>query len=86
VSHSQEKPASQWLVAPGDPTCVFTGDLAQPIRCHSRDRAKLIAAAPDLLEACELVIGSVPVPADEVSQEVLRRLRAAVRKAKEGGR
>lgn len=43
--------------------------------------ARLIAAAPDLLEACELIIGSVRIPDDEVSQEVLRRLRLAVRKA-----
>jgi hypothetical protein len=43
--------------------------------------ARLIAAAPELLEACELVIGSMAVGADDFSQEVLRRVRAAVAKA-----
>lgn len=42
----------------------------------------LVHAAPELLEACELVIGSIRIPDDDVSQEVLRRLRLAVRNAK----
>jgi len=44
--------------------------------------ARLIVASPELLEVCELIIGSVRIPDDDVSQEVLRRLRLAVRKAK----
>jgi len=42
----------------------------------------LIAAAPELLDACELVIGSLPAPADDLSREVMRRVHEAVRLAK----
>ena len=45
----------------------------------------LIASAPELLDACELVEGSLLFDReDSVSKEVMRRLRAAVRKAKGG--
>ncbi len=49
----------------------------------SEANARLIAAAPDLLEACELVIGSMPAP-DEFALEVKRRVKLAIAKAKEG--
>lgn len=48
----------RWHVAPGDSTCVFTGGLAQPIRCHSQERAKLVAAAPELLAVLEDIVRS----------------------------
>lgn len=43
---------SNWQICLGDPTHVNVG-TAKPIDCGSRDRARLIAAAPDLLECVQ---------------------------------
>jgi hypothetical protein len=43
--------ASHWSIALGDPTYVCVPGIAKPIACGSRERARLIAAAPQMLEA-----------------------------------
>jgi len=63
-------------------TAQIEDKAVEVIRNPTDANARLIAAAPELLEVCELIIGSVRIPDDNVSQEVLRRLRLAVRKAK----
>jgi hypothetical protein len=50
---------------------------------HRGSCMNVIVAAPELLEACELVIGTLKFDReDEFSKEVIRRLNAAIRKAK----
>lgn len=81
---------SEWHVAPGDPTHVFVG-TAKPINCFSVDRAKLIAAAPDLLDvllqiaapfdaakACGMPMGKAEIASDS---KMLEKIRAAIAKA-----
>jgi len=40
-----------WIVAAGDSRYVAIPGVVKPINCGSADRARLIAAAPELLEA-----------------------------------
>ena len=62
--------------------CFMRGSLEDEEACAN---GALIASAPELLDACELVEGSLLFDReDSVSKEVMRRLRAAVRKAKGG--
>lgn len=50
---------------------------------ETRANARLIVAVQDLLDACELVIGSLSFDReDPFSREVIRRLSAAIAKAK----
>jgi hypothetical protein len=42
---------AKWNVCLGDATHVQVPGVAKPINCGSVDRARLIAAAPDLYEA-----------------------------------
>lgn len=35
----------QWIIAPGDPTCVCVPGVAKPIKCGSQKAAALIVAA-----------------------------------------
>lgn len=51
-------PRDGWYVAPGDPTCVFPGKTAKPIYCHSAERARLIAAASDLLVGAKAILAA----------------------------
>lgn len=52
--HTQRS-TEQWRIAPGDPTCVFVPGVAKPIACGSQERARLIAAAPELLHELRLL-------------------------------
>lgn len=49
---------TQWIVAPGDPTFVFVPGIVKPIACGSKERARLIAAAPELKEALQNMLGA----------------------------
>ena len=46
-------PAGVWRVAPGDARCVFFSGVAKPINAGTAERARLIAAAPDMLAALQ---------------------------------
>lgn len=66
---------------PRHEVCICaTGDSPQEMETAN---ARLISATPDLLDACELVIGSLSFDReDPFSREVIRRLSAAIAKAK----
>ena len=55
----------------------------QVCQAGTQEHGMLIAAAPDLLEACQLVIGSMSAK-DDVEIEVKRRIEIAVLKATKG--
>lgn len=38
----------EWKVASDDKTLVFAPTLARPVKCYSEERARLIAAAPQI--------------------------------------
>lgn len=44
----------KWTVCAGDPAYVSVG-TAKPINCGSKERARLIAAAPEMYEALKTV-------------------------------
>lgn len=46
--------------------------------------ARLIAAAPDLLEACELALSLFSLPSNEITKEDLKEIQAAINKATNG--
>jgi len=71
-------PAGVWRVAPGDARCVFFSGVAKPINAGTAERARLIAAAPDMLAALEM-IESCLSPDD--NDEAAKAVRAAIRKA-----
>lgn len=67
--------------------CEVAPDLlangAFAITAETRANARLIVAVQDLLDACELVIGSLSFDrGDPFSREVIRRLSAAIAKTK----
>lgn len=45
-----------WFVAPDRKDLVFVPGVAQPMRCGSAERARLIAAAPKLIKALKLAV------------------------------
>lgn len=49
----------EWKVCAGDATYVQVQGVAKPIACGSKERARLIAAAPDLLEALEALVNAI---------------------------
>ena len=67
-----------WAVGPGP------GDAEVAI-CRTEEVARLIAAAPDLLAACQqaevLAMAACLVPEMKLADEVLRNLRAALARA-----
>lgn len=44
-----------WSVCPGDARWVKVPGIVKPINCGAADRARLVAAAPDLLEALQAI-------------------------------
>lgn len=55
-------PSKEWRIAPGDPTCVFTGDIATPIKFFSKERAAMVVAAVNAYRAA-------PEPTTPASKE-----------------
>jgi len=73
--------AAGWRVAAGDSTCVFVPGVAKPIACGSKERALIVAAAPDMLAALEYA--EKVLAADRFSDrgtkmKALRLIRAAL--------
>lgn len=84
-------PWSAYDSRPDDPsqTTMFW-DVYIPHRetiahCNTEANARLVAAAPTLLEACELVIGSLSIPSEDHpdEREVFKRVRAAIAAAQQ---
>jgi hypothetical protein len=50
---SAKQQMTGWKVCPGDSRWVQIPMVVKPINCGSADRARLIAAAPELLAACK---------------------------------
>lgn len=48
-----------WRVAPGDERFVFFAGVAKPIDCGSKERARMVAATPELLEALQALRADV---------------------------
>lgn len=75
-----EKPI--WNVCPGDATCVHVDGVAQPMRCGSKSRARLTAAAPDLLQALTALLdGHTSSGTFRMEQPSIDKARAAIAKA-----
>lgn len=78
---------NEWVVpkghTPNDMHTYFIGDLESTCsECHAN--AHLIAAAPDLLEACKAALECLEILDDDVdylSRDEVRQLRAAIKKA-----
>ena len=61
----------------------IVADVMSPLGVHERD-AHLIAAAPDLLAACESFVGAYPMGINKDLDEAYRAARAAIHKVKGG--
>lgn len=57
---------TQWRIAPGEPTCIFTGDLAKPIKCMSKERAALVVAAVNAYRSAPPLAPQEQKPAQDV--------------------
>jgi len=67
----------------GDVLCPIVARDGHPDLVVKMADATLIAAAPDLYEALELVVGSLKFDReDAVSREVMKRINAALAKAR----
>lgn len=73
----------EWCVVTDDDTPVAQAETGNP---NWRENAKLIAAAPDLLAACEEMLGIYPLSGYELEAfcdvTLIPLMRAAVAKAK----
>ena len=88
---AQDAQGPLWLVVEDDANCVSTAGrktLAELkddefIDCNTETNARLIAAAPEMLEALEMLVGweESGIPASEVCFSLAR---AAITKAKRG--
>jgi hypothetical protein len=76
-----------WRVAAGNAAFVSIPGVVKPIMCGSTSRAHLIAAAPDLLAACEAAATNLVqlyriAQLNEDESPALKMVRAAIAKAK----
>lgn len=69
---NEQVPSKEWRIAPGDPTCVFTGDLATPIKCMSKERAALVVAAVNAYRASH----EPPAALRDVAAKIIETCRA----------
>lgn len=46
-----------WKVCPGDASCVSVPGVVKPIACGSQERARMIAATPELVESLRNLVG-----------------------------
>lgn len=53
-----------WRVAAGDASYVLITGVAKPIACGSTARARLIAAAPDLLDFAQSMVVALDLAAE----------------------
>lgn len=74
-----EQRDTAWRIAAGDPTCVFVPGVAKPINCGSQERAKLIAAAPELLATLQAVQLVLQYTSDD--SKLAEQISAAIAKA-----
>jgi hypothetical protein len=56
-------------------------EIAKITEIVGRDNARLIAAAPELLEACRLALGAFEANRIDMQQNAERKLNAAIAKA-----
>lgn len=70
-----------WVVAPDRKDLVFVPGVAQPMRCGSAERARLIAVAPRLLSALEQAVTSMQDSGYPNSHVAVREARAAIAEA-----
>lgn len=71
-----------WRVCAGDPTRVQIPGVAKPILCGSKERARLIAAAPDLLAFVQGIANHDPVFAKGSRKQEIADARALIAKTK----
>ncbi len=62
-------------------SCIIATREAHPEPAEGRANARLIAAAPDLLEACEMLL-MLSLPIDVSGESMVAKARAAVAKAR----
>ena len=80
-----------WFVVSDERDCVSTAgkktlmelEDVEYIDCNSKENARLVAAAPDLLEALEMLVRWEET-GTPVSDQCFAKARAAIAKAKQG--
>lgn len=77
MSHTKD----QWIVDPNSDVCVLTD--GRYIEAHAASNARLIAAAPELLEASQLLIRYL-TELDEQDNPFARAMERAIAKATGG--